>query len=105
MVTADEDGGTSANAVLTVVMHPDLNGKLVTTALTHYSLTKLQEQVAGVTTYLNGAAAAPDMAAAFGLTVGRSDGVGRSAIADRQASRSRWRCRPASACAMSSCVL
>lgn len=70
VVTADEDGGTSANAVLTVVMHPDLNGKLVTTALTHYSLTKLQEQVAGVTTYLNGAAAAPDMAAAFGLTVG-----------------------------------
>jgi acid phosphatase len=71
VVTADEDGGGSANAVLTVVMHPDLRGRLVTTALTHYSLTKLQEQVAGVTSYLNGAGAAPDMAAAFGLTVGQ----------------------------------
>ncbi|MDX6540408.1 MAG: phosphatidylinositol-3-phosphatase [Gaiellales bacterium] len=70
VVTADEDGGSSANAVLTVVLHPDLNGRLVTTSLNHYSLAKLQEQVAGVTPYLNNAAGAPDMASAFGLTVG-----------------------------------
>jgi hypothetical protein len=71
VVTADEaDSSTSDNAVLTVVIHPDLNGSVVTTPLNHYSLTKLQEQVAGVTPSLNNAAGAPDMAAAFGLTVG-----------------------------------
>jgi phosphatidylinositol-3-phosphatase len=71
VVTADEaESSTLDNAVLTVVIHPALQGSVVTTSLNHYSLTRLQEQVAGVTSYLNNAAGAPDMAAAFGLTVG-----------------------------------
>jgi hypothetical protein len=71
VVTADEAESTSLdNALLTVVIHPDLNGSVVTTSLNHYSLARLQEQVAGVTPSLNNAAGASDMAAAFGLTVG-----------------------------------
>jgi phosphatidylinositol-3-phosphatase len=71
VVTADEaESSKLDNAVLTVVMHPDLTGSVVTTSLNDFSLTKLQEQVAGVTPSLNNAAGAADMAAAFGLTVG-----------------------------------
>lgn len=66
IVTADEDDKASGNKVLTVVMHAGLNGKVVTTPLTHYSLTKYYAQVLGVTPLLNGANA-PDMKAAFGL--------------------------------------
>jgi hypothetical protein len=39
------------------------------TALTHYSLARLYEQVIGSTPYLGNATTAPDMAAAFGLPV------------------------------------
>jgi len=39
---------------------------VVSTALTHYSLTRLFEEVAG-TAYLSGAATAPSMSTAFGL--------------------------------------
>jgi acid phosphatase len=71
VVTADEaESSKLDNAVLTVVMHPDLTGSVVTTSLNDFSLTKLQEQVAGVTPSLNNAAGAADMAAAFGLSVG-----------------------------------
>lgn len=70
VVTADEDDGSSPNTVLTVVMNPALHGKVVTTALNHYSLTRFQEDVAGAG-HLNNAAKATDMAAAFGLTPAR----------------------------------
>jgi hypothetical protein len=66
VLTADEDDKKSGNKVLTAVLHPSLAGKVVTTALTHYSLTRFLEDVAGAA-HLNGAATAPDMAAAFGL--------------------------------------
>jgi len=66
VVTADEDGGTTTNKVLTVVMHTGMNGVVVTTALTHYSLSAYLSQVIGVTPLLN-AKTAPSMAAAFGL--------------------------------------
>lgn len=66
IVTADEDDKSSGNKVLTVVMHVGLSGKVVTTPLTHYSLTKYYAQVLGVTPLLNGVNA-PDMKAAFGL--------------------------------------
>jgi PKD repeat protein len=46
-----------------------VSAKVVSTALTHYSLTRFYEDVAG-TTRLNGAATAPDMATAFGLYPG-----------------------------------
>lgn len=66
VVTADEDDYSSGNTVLTVVMQASLSNKVVTTALTHYSLTRYYAQVLGVTP-LRGGVTAPDMKAAFGL--------------------------------------
>ena len=70
VVTADEDDNTSGNKVLTVVLHASLDGshKVVSTALTHYSLSRFYSQTTGGSP-LRKAAAAPDMAEAFGLTV------------------------------------
>jgi acid phosphatase len=71
VVTADEDDSASGNKVLTVVLHASLDGshKVVSTALTHYSLSRFYSQTNGGSP-LRKAAAAPDMAQAFGLTVG-----------------------------------
>jgi len=66
VLTADEDDRSAGNTVLTVVIHPSQKAKVVTTRLTHYSLTRLYEEVAGLP-YLAGAATAPSMATAFGL--------------------------------------
>lgn len=66
VVTADEDDRTQGNKVLTVVMHAGTPHRVVTTALTHYSLTRYYAQVNGTTPLCN-AATAPDMRAAFGL--------------------------------------
>jgi len=66
VLTADEDDGSQENKVLTVVIHPSQRSNVVTSPLTHYSLTRLFEEVAG-TPYLFGAASAPSMSAAFGL--------------------------------------
>ena len=65
VVTADEDDGTQGNKVLTVVMHAGTPHRVVTTALTHYSLTRYYAQVNGTTPLLK-AGTAPDMRAAFG---------------------------------------
>jgi phosphatidylinositol-3-phosphatase len=67
VVTADEDDGSSGNTVLTVVCHPSLSGKVVTTSLNHYSLSRFLSSMSG-SPGLNGAATAPSFAAAFGLT-------------------------------------
>ena len=48
VITADEDDRHSGNKVLTVVAAPGLTGKVVTAALTHYSLTGLYDDVIGV---------------------------------------------------------
>jgi phosphatidylinositol-3-phosphatase len=69
VITADEDDRHSGNKVLTVVAAPGLTGKVVTAALTHYSLTGLYDDVIGVPK-LRDAATAPSFAAAFGLAVG-----------------------------------
>jgi hypothetical protein len=71
VVTADEDDNTAGNKVLTVVLHASLDGShmVVSTALTHYSLSRFYSQTTGGSP-LRKAAAAPDMAEAFGLTVG-----------------------------------
>jgi beta-glucanase (GH16 family) len=69
VLTADEDDKLSGNKVLTVVIHPAVSAKVVSTPLTHYSLTRFYEDAAG-TTHLNGAGSAPDMATAFGLYPG-----------------------------------
>lgn len=66
VLTADEDDSTAGNKVLTVVIHPSQQGRVVTTALTHYSLTRLYEDVIGAA-HLRNAATAPNMATAFGL--------------------------------------
>jgi phosphatidylinositol-3-phosphatase len=66
VLTADEDDTSGANTVLTVVIHPSQESNVVTSPLTHYSLTRLYEEVTG-TPYLFNAASARSMAAAFGL--------------------------------------
>ena len=52
-----------------VVIHPSQDHRVVTTRLTHYSLTRLYDEVAGLP-YLRNAATAPSMATAFGLPLG-----------------------------------
>lgn len=66
VVTADEDDRHSDNEVLTSLLSTRLSGKVVTSRLTHYSLTRYVAQVLGVPPLRNGAGA-PDMRAAFGL--------------------------------------
>jgi acid phosphatase len=66
VLTADEDDRSAGNTVLTVVIHPSQRSHVVTTGLTHYSLTRLYEEVAGMP-YLSGAASAPSMSTAFRL--------------------------------------
>ena len=66
VVTADEDDKSSGNSVLTSVLSTRLSHKVVTTHLTHYSLTRYIAQVLGVAPLRNGRSA-PDMKAAFGL--------------------------------------
>jgi hypothetical protein len=68
VVTADEDDRSQGNLVLTAVIHPSQRGTVVTTPLTHYSLTRLYDEVLGAS-LLGQAAAAPSMAAAFKLPV------------------------------------
>jgi acid phosphatase len=68
VITADEDDRDSGNKVLTVVLHASLDGAgtVVSTPLTHYSLSRLCSQVVGAAP-LRRAATAPDLAAAFDL--------------------------------------
>lgn len=68
ILTADEDDRSANNTVLTVVIHPSQHHRVVATPLTHYSLTRLYEDVAHVPR-LNAARYAASMSAAFGLTL------------------------------------
>jgi hypothetical protein len=68
VLTADEDDSSANNTVLTEVIHPSQQSHVVTSPLTHYSLTRLYEDVAGVPHLFN-AASAPSMATAFGLSL------------------------------------
>lgn len=70
VVTADEDDQSSGNRVLTVVLHPALDGthRIVTAPLNSYSLTRLQTSVAHAQCVRAGCTA-PDMAKAFRLPV------------------------------------
>lgn len=67
-VTADEDDRSSGNTVLTVVLQAGLDGSgtVVSTPLTHYSLSRLYSEVVGAPPLLK-AASAPDLGAAFHL--------------------------------------
>jgi acid phosphatase len=66
VVTADEDDRHSGQTVLTSVLTPRLDHAVVSTPLTHYSLTRFIAQVLGVTP-LGQARNAPDLASAFRL--------------------------------------
>ena len=69
VITADEDDGDSGNRVLTVVATPSLRGRgAVGRHLTHYSLTRLYDDVLGVR-HLRHAKGAPSMTRAFGIPV------------------------------------
>ena len=69
VITADEDDGHSGNRVLTVVATPSVAGKgAVGARLTHYSLTRLYDDVLGVAR-LRHAKGAPSMTRAFGIPV------------------------------------
>jgi acid phosphatase len=70
ILTADESGsGDTTNTVLTVVIHPSQHAHVVSTPLTHYSLTRLLDDVAHAA-YLRNAATAPSLSDAFGLPIG-----------------------------------
>jgi acid phosphatase len=58
--------GDESTRVLTVVIHPSQRHHVVTTRLTHYSLSRLYDEVAGLPALRN-ARTAPSMARAFGL--------------------------------------
>ncbi len=66
VITADEDDSTQNNTVLTVVLHPSEHGRVVTTPLSHYSLTGFYDSVLGAPALRN-AATAPSFRTAFGL--------------------------------------
>ena len=66
VLTADADDSSEGTTVLTVLIHPSQKAHVVSTALTHYSLTRLYEDATGVT-YLFDASSAPSMTTAFGL--------------------------------------
>jgi phosphatidylinositol-3-phosphatase len=66
VLTADEDDRSHGNRVLTVVIHPSQDHHRVSQRLTHYSLTRLYEDVAR-THHLFHARSAPSLSKAFGL--------------------------------------
>ncbi|WP_238342992.1 alkaline phosphatase family protein [Nocardioides cynanchi] len=70
VITADEDDSSAGNTVLTVVASHDLPAhQVVTTPLTHLSLSRLYAEVLGFAP-LRGAATAPSLAQAFHVPVG-----------------------------------
>jgi hypothetical protein len=70
VVTADEDDGSQDNTVLTVVVHPSVQGVVTSRPLSQLSLSRLYTEVLGVAP-LRQAAAAPSMATAFHLPLAR----------------------------------
>lgn len=70
VVTADEDDGSQDNTVLTVVVHPSVQGEVVSSPLSQLSLSRLYTEVIGVPA-LREAASAPSMTTAFHLPLAR----------------------------------
>lgn len=66
ILTADEDNKSSGNKILTVVIHPSQNRKIVSQKLTLYSLSRFCSELVGAKP-LKEALTAPSMSAAFGL--------------------------------------
>ncbi len=70
VVTADEDDHSQGNVILTILVHPSIRHEVVTSPLSHLSLSRLYGEVLGLPP-LRDAATAPSMAKAFGLRLGR----------------------------------
>lgn len=70
VVTADEDDHSQGNVILTILVHPSIRREVVTSPLSHLSLSRLYGEVLGLPP-LRDAATAPSMAKAFGLRLGR----------------------------------
>lgn len=70
VVTADEDDHSQGNVILTILVHPSIRHEVVTSPLSHLSLSRLFGEVLGLPP-LRDAATAPSMAKAFGLRLGR----------------------------------
>jgi len=68
VLTADEDNRLEDNRILTVVIHPSQDHNVVTEPLDLYSLHRLLADFGHTAPLLKGATA-PDMAAAFGLSI------------------------------------
>ncbi|MGA8245741.1 MAG: alkaline phosphatase family protein [Nocardioides sp.] len=68
VITADESDGSSGNRVLTVVVHPSVQGVVTHAPLTHLSLCRLYTQVLGLPP-LRHARKAHSMTKAFGLKI------------------------------------
>jgi hypothetical protein len=68
IITADEDAGNQGNEVLTTVIHPSLTARVVTTPLTHFSLTQFLSQV-GHAPCIGSGCTALSLASAFGLAI------------------------------------
>lgn len=66
VITADEDDGSQANTVLTVMVNPSVRGVVTDQAMNHLSLSRLYTQVLGLRP-LRKAASASSMVKAFGL--------------------------------------
>jgi acid phosphatase len=66
VITADEDDHHQNNMVLTVVAHPFLHHAVVSSPLTHYSLSRAYAEVGGIAP-LQQAKQAPSLLRAFGL--------------------------------------
>jgi len=66
IITADEDDGSHGNNVLTVVMHPSQDHRVVTAPLNHYSWTRLMTELVKAPCLEQGCVAA-SMSDAFGL--------------------------------------
>ena len=67
VITWDEDEDNADNRVATVVIHPALKGREVTTHLTHNALSATMSRLGGAPP-LRDADQAPDLLAAFGLS-------------------------------------
>ena len=66
VITADEDDGSQGNRILTLVIHPSLSGRVVSTRMTTYSLSGALSDFGG-SPRLRKAATAPGFRAAFGI--------------------------------------
>ena len=70
VVTADEDDHSQDNVVLTILVHPTVQGVVASTPLSHLSLSRLYSEVLGLSP-LREAATASSMTSAFGLRLAR----------------------------------